>query len=116
MIIHPICTILLFSEVSEMTRSPLITHVTGNMIGSLWLTGTVALLWLTGDVMLLWYPQLSLTSLPLQMVVFSGGVTTVTTQYTHNYEITCIPTCINHTYMYQSYLHIVQCNVLHNNI
>ena len=97
-----------------MTRSPLITHVTGNMIGLLWLTGTVALLWLTGDVMLLWYPQLSLTSLPLQMVVFSGGVTTVTTQYTNNYEITCIPTCINHTYiLYNIMYYITTYEILH---
>ena len=46
-----------------MNDVPLIIHVTDNAVA-------------------LTYPQLMVTSLPLQTVVFSGGVAIVTTEYT----------------------------------
>ena len=56
----------LFTISSSLYDVPLIIHVTGN-------------------VMLLWYPQLMMTSLPSQTVLFRGGLVIITTE--HAYDI-----------------------------
>ena len=50
---------------------------------SCWVNNIPLIIHETGNALELWYPQLMITSLPLQTVAFSGGLWLTTAKYTY---------------------------------